>query len=474
MQNKTTHTMPGFLIAAVKSGSGKTMLTCGLLQLLKNHGLRLSAFKCGPDFIDPMFHTRVLNIPSRNLDTYFTSAKQTRDLFTRACARQRADLAVIEGVMGYYDGAGMTTAASSYELASVLQVPAVLVVDAAGMGNCVVPMVKGYLDYRAPSNIAGVLFNKVSSASMYAALKEAVERELKIRAVGYLPRLSQAEIESRHLGLVRPREIQDIRKRVQYMADVMEQTVDRGLLLEIAGLHTQKRQHADPSAYGDPMTGNSKKQHPKQYLGGKIRIAVAKDEAFCFYYQDNLDLLESLGAVLIPFSPLLDQALPDAVQGLLLGGGYPELYADRLCANEAMRADIRQKIADGLPFLAECGGFLYLKETLDNHPMVGALSGSAFAARQKPHFGYVELTAQTDTVFGPVGTKLRGHEFHYYDTTENGSAFLAKKPFRDTSWMCMQAGKNYAAGFAHLYFYSNPKAAEAFLHCCRRFREETR
>lgn len=375
--------------------------------------------------------------------------------------------------MGYYDGAGMTTAASSYELAHVLQVPVILVVDAAGMGNSVVPLVKGYLDYRTPSNIAGVLFNKVSSASMYAALKKAAERELKIRAVGYLPCLAQAEIESRHLGLVRPQEVQDIRRRVQYMADVMEQTVDHRLLLEIAGLHAVSYAYTPQieTDSDDPMTSNLQKQHFRQHLGGKVRIAVAKDEAFCFYYQDNLDLLESLGAVLIPFSPLTDQALPDAVHGLLLGGGYPELYAQRLSANGSMRRDIRQKIADGLPFLAECGGFLYLKETLDHHPMIGALSGTAFAAGQKTHFGYAELTAQIDTVFGPVGTKLRGHEFHYYDTTENGSAFLAKKPCRDTSWMCMQAGTNYAAGFAHLYFYSNPKAAESFLHCCRKFRD---
>ncbi len=457
--------LPCMMLAAPKSGSGKTIITCGLLYLLKKQGMNPSAFKCGPDFIDPLFHQSVLNVPSRNLDTYFADADTVRHLYQSAVERQKAGIAVIEGVMGYYDGAGMTTAASSYELASVLNVPVILVADAAGMGNSLIPLLKGYLEYRNPSYIEGVLLNKISSRNSYERLKKIIEKELPLKVAGYVPKLAEAEIASRHLGLHRPQEIKNLQERIQKLAEVMEQTADVQMLLEIAG----KRRNGRPG--GNPAHRHMRALDGTGSVTDRIRLAAAADEAFCFYYQDNLELLEELGAELVFFSPLHDTRLPDSIHGMLLGGGYPELYAKQLSENTAMCKAIREQLSGGLPFLAECGGFLYLKETLEGIPMAGVLSGSAFSSKKLARFGYMELTAQKDTLLGPAGTKIKAHEFHYYDTSENGSAFLAEKPFHGGSWQCMQAGKNYVAGFPHLYFYSNPKAAEAFMKCCIAYKE---
>ena len=447
--------IPQFVIAAPKSGSGKTMVACGLLQLLKNHGFSPASFKCGPDFIDPLFHTEVLGIPSGNLDTWFTDADTARMLYQKSLLESGADIAVIEGVMGYYDGAGFTTAASTYELAKALQAPAVFVVDVKGMGNSAVAFLKGYMEYRTPSRIGAVILNRLSKA-MYGRYRDAIESELQVPVIGYLPQLPAIHVESRHLGLKLPQEIEDYKSRIQNLAGLLEETLDMEKLLELAG----KESVSVPKSLIE--TGAWKHGKP-------VRIAYAKDEAFCFYYKENLQLLQEAGAELVEFSPLHDDRLPGQVDGLILGGGYPELYLEALRKNQSMRLDIKTQIDNGLPYLAECGGFLYLKEALDGAPMAGVLPGKAFRTEKSSRFGYITLTAQEDSVLGPKGIQVKAHEFHYYDTTENGRAFRARKPFRNQQWDCMQAGSQFAAGFPHLYYYSNPEVVRNFINKCREY-----
>lgn len=429
--------MPRLILAAAHSGSGKTMITMGLLAAFQRRGVSLTSYKCGPDYIDPMFHSRILGIPTKNLDSFFTDSDTTRMLFAQG-QPEDTELSLIEGVMGYYDGAGLATeTGSTYELAQILDAPVVLVIDAAGMSLSAVAVLKGFLEYRGPSRIAGVLFNRMSK-QVYEAIRPEVEA-LGIRACGCVPKLSDMELPSRHLGLVTPEELTDLRAYTEKLAAYMEETVDLEVLLSIA--------RGAPEFSWSPMS------LPK--LSYPLHVSVAKDEAFCFFYEDNLNYLREIGAEVRFFSPLHDTCLPDGTEVLLLSGGYPELYAEQLSANSDMRRSIRAALDEGAYVLAECGGFLYLTEELEDmeghsHPMVGWIGAKAFRTKKLGRFGYIELTPQTD------GAGIRGHEFHYFDTTDNGRGFIAKKPFRDVSWECMHVSDQALVGFPHLYYYSNP------------------
>lgn len=466
---------PRIMLAAPASGSGKTLITSGLLQALVNRNIKTASFKCGPDYIDPMFHTKVIGTPSRNLDTFFAPADTVRYLFGRQAAK--AEVSVIEGVMGFYDGVGGVTAkASSWELADVTDTPVILVVNTKGMSLSVIPLIRGFLEFcpqkdisgSFDSHIRGVILNQ-TSPSVYPGLKEEIERTLPVRVFGYLPRVEDCVIESRHLGLVTPGEISGIRFRLQKLAEILEKTVDIGGILELAGAASEMdgpipdALRSPAKAYDDVSQGIRKQ---------KLRIAVARDEAFCFYYEDNLELLQNLGAELVRFSPLYDDDLPENVQGMILGGGYPELYADRLSGNQPMLASIRKAVCSGLPYLAECGGFMYLHDTMEDMdgrvwPMAGVIHGHVRRTEHLKRFGYITLTAKEPQIFGGVGCSIRGHEFHYFDSSCNGKAFHAGKPGGTRSWECMVAGENFAAGFPHLYYYSNPEFAMRFLRRCR-------
>lgn len=430
--------MPRLLLAAPCSGSGKTTLVMGLLAALLRRGVRPFAFKCGPDYIDPMFHTQVLKTPAKNLDGYFTDAETTRMLFADSFRGQTCSLALIEGVMGYYDGAGLSSACgSSYELAQTLSCPAVLVVDAHGCGQSVLAIVEGFLRHRQDSRIAGVIFNRMS-ARVYHAVADGV-RALGIRPCGYLPPLRGMELKSRHLGLVTPQEISGLQDYADALAQKVEQSVDIDGLLALAG-------SAAPLSWKKEKLPRLKKQ---------LHVSVARDEAFCFLYEDNLNYLREIGAKLSFFSPLRDEWLPVQTDVLLFPGGYPELYARRLSENTRMLTAVRAALSDGVFLLAECGGFLYLTEELTDpegkaYPMAGYFPVRAFYKHKPGRFGYVELEPKTG------GARIRGHEFHYYDTDDNGCDFTAKKPFRDESWDCMYASARVLAGFPHLYYYSNP------------------
>ena len=454
--------LPRVMLAAPYSGSGKTLVTCGLLQALQNRSVHAAAFKCGPDYIDPMFHTKVIGTPSRNLDTFFADRKTVRYLFSRQAAK--ADCSVMEGVMGYYDGvAGITTQASAYDLADQTDTPVLFVVNARGMSLSVVPYIKGFLEYKENSHIKGVILNRISP-SLYPDLKRMIEAELPVTVYGYVPKVADCVIESRHLGLVTPGEIRDLKERLMKLAGILEETLDLDGILALA---------ASASPYTEEDFAVPEAVRPFLKTGKRdLTLAVARDEAFCFYYADNLDLLRDLGAEPVFFSPLHDSVLPKS-DGLLLGGGYPELYAEQLSANESMKASIRSAIENGMPYLAECGGFMYLHESMEDmehkaHAMVGIVKGHVRRTEALNRFGYIQLTANTDSVFGPAGGTIPAHEFHYFDSSLNGDSFHAQKPHRKRNWDCILADEVSAVGFPHLYYYGNPEFAARFVDCLRK------
>ena len=464
--------IPRIMLVAPNSGSGKTLITCGLLQALKNKGFNLASFKCGPDYIDPLFHTRVLGVPSRNLDTYFSGRELTRALFgTHA---QQADLAVMEGVMGFYDGvAGVTLTASSWELADVTDTPVILVVNMRGMSLSVAALIQGFMQMQPESHIGGVILNQTSEF-MCRQLEPVIEARCGIPVLGFVPKVTECVIESRHLGLVTPAELTDLQERIEKLAEILTDTLNLDAIIRLAGEASDISWTPLEQFLPQEYQGQKKKAEVKAVQTETLRIGVARDEAFCFYYEDNLDLLRMLGAETVFFSPLHDQKLPENLQGLLIGGGYPELYAKQLSENESMRRDIREKITAGMPYLAECGGFMYLHESMEDMqkcswPMAGVLTGNAYYTGKLGRFGYVELTAKEDQMLCQSGDRIKAHEFHYFDSTENGAAFHAAKPKRSRGWDCIHAGAAFAAGFPHLYYYSNPKFAANFVEACRRY-----
>ncbi len=462
---------PRILLAAPASGSGKTLVTCGILQALVDRGLRTASFKCGPDYIDPMFHSRVIGTRSRNLDTFFTEPETTRYLFGRAAAGQ--DISVVEGVMGYYDGlGGISLEGSSFDVARTLEMPVILIVNCRGQSLSVLPVLKGFLEYQRPSRIQGVIFNQMSQG-MYPDLKRLAWEQLSLEALGYVPPVPELKLESRHLGLVLPHEVEALQEKLKKLAQVLEETLNLDRLLELAG------EAPEISQDGPKILEELREERRKELRQGKgkgkgLSIALAKDEAFCFTYADNLELLQELGAALVEFSPLTDERLPKGCQGMILSGGYPELYARELSANTSMLQNIRQAVRKGMPCIAECGGFLYLHEQLEGqdgilYPMAGVIPGKAFRTDRLGRFGYITLTAQEDQMLLQKEEQVRGHEFHYWESESCGESLLARKPLRNRSWLCGHANPSLYAGFPHLFYYSNPGIAVNFLRKCEEF-----
>lgn len=456
-----------FMIAAPKSGSGKTMITCALLQLLKDSGKNVSSYKCGPDYIDPMFHKKVLGVPSKNLDTFFTDEKTTVQLFLDKKAD--GDFAVLEGVMGLYDGlGGIYEQGSSYHLAKVTQTPIILVVDAKGMGKSVLALIAGFLQYDTQHLIKGVLLNRMSKG-YYDIVKPLIEKELSVKVVGYFPEQKDIRLESRHLGLVMPDELADIKEQLDELAERLKKTIDLDMLLDIA-----------VEAEEITKTTNTE-QMQIQNQNNTVNIAVAMDEAFCFYYEDNLRLLEKCGAKLQYFSPLHDTSLPKDCDAMLLGGGYPELYAKELSENLSMRNSIKTAFKTGLPTVAECGGFMYLHTYIHNiceedadaqnyvFGMTGALDSECHFKGKLVRFGYIELEEKHSN-FLPTDEKIRAHEFHYYDSTDNGADCIATRPATGRNYDCVISHDNYWLGFPHLYYPSNPHFAESLVRKAYEYR----
>ena len=427
------------LIAGTNSGCGKTTVTCALLRALKKRGLAVQSFKCGPDYIDPMFHREVIGVPARNLDPFFSTPEQLRRQLGDAADR----VSVLEGVMGYYDGIGPQGDCSTYHVAKATQTPVILTVNVRGMYTSAGALIRGFRDFRAESGVAGVIFNQASKM-LYGDLCKVAE-DAGVKPLGYLPRAEEAVIGSRHLGLITAAEIDDLQQRLDRLGELAEQCLDLDGILTLAASASElpKPEPIIPVVQG-------------------VSIAVARDEAFCFLYEENLRALEALGCEPVYFSPLHDEHLPEGAQGLYLPGGYPELHLERLSSNP-IRQEIRRAVEGGMPTVAECGGFLYLHDSLDGAEMAGVIHAAAYGTKKLQRFGYVHLTAERDNLLCRTGESIRAHEFHYYDSEDNGSGFTAAKPSGKRSWPCVHAGETLYAGFPHLYFPANMAFAENFV-----------
>ena len=443
--------LPRLLVAAPASGAGKTTVTFGLLEALRRRGLRPAAFKCGPDYIDPLYHREVVGARSGNLDLFFTDDARARSLLARGA--QGCDVAVLEGVMGLYDGLGATSVvASSYDVARATGTPVVLVLDARGSSVTLAAVARGLATMRPDARVAGVILNRCSEA-LCARVAPVIQELSGLRVLGCVPTCAAADLPSRHLGLVTAGELDDVRARVAQVAQTMTRTVDLDGLLAVADEAEPivEQPFRSPRVAADPVT-----------------IAVASDRAFCFYYEENLRMLRDMGARVAPFSPLDDEALPAGTAGLYLGGGYPELSAPRLAANARMRAAVADAVAAGMPVVAECGGFMYLLDAIQDDrgerwPMVGALPGVARDEGRLRHFGYVTLRADRDGLYGPAGTELPAHEFHYWHAADEGGDFIATRPTRPDAWACGHTGATMVAGFPHVYWPAAPACAERFV-----------
>lgn len=430
-----------FLLAAPRSGSGKTTMTCALLMALKRRGCAPCAFKSGPDYIDPMFHRAVLGVESRSLDLFFSAPETVRTLYAKGAAGHGA--AVCEGAMGFYDGlGGVSDRASAWHLADTLGLPVLLVVEPKGQSLTLAAELNGLVNFRTPSHIAGILLNNCT-ARMHALLAPMLEKETGLPVLGFLPKLPEAVIGSRHLGLYTAAEVENLQQKLALLADAAEEHIDWPRLLALC-------EKEPPALPVQPETPPA-----------RVRIAVAQDEAFCFTYAETLEAFRDAGAEVVFFSPLRDTALPENIGGLYLPGGYPELHARELSENTSLLREIKRKIEFGLPTAAECGGFLYLGQSLtdaegQSWPMAGVLPGEAKDAGRLVRFGYAALSADSDSMLFRAGESFPIHEFHHWDSTANGVALAAKKPVGGAEWRCGFVNEHFYAGFPHLYWAGTP------------------
>lgn len=479
------------MIGGTHSGVGKTSVAIGLMRALSNQGMQVQPFKVGPDFIDPGHHQRATGRVSHNLDGWMLNPSQNREIFARAC--QGADLAIVEGVMGLFDGYGADSeAGSTAELAKWLGAPVILVMNARSLGRSAAALVAGYAGFDPDLAVAGVICNQIGSASHLDRIQAAIAKTVQIPVLGGLPRAERVSIPERHLGLWRATE--DNLSHPDYiesLAQLIGANIDLGALVEIA-------QSATPSVL--PSTRSRAETPPA--ASSPVRIGVAQDQAFCFYYAVNLSLLEQAGAELVPFSPLRD-ALPENLDGLYLGGGYPELYAEQLSKNRAMREQIAAFGRSGQPVYAECGGLMYLSEGLlgfehQVYPFAGILPfWTQMGKRVKLGYRQVEVTG-ANCCFPQHGT-IRGHRFHYSDIVDAAGNSLNLRPdsldsvctvpgaaadstancnqplqfnYRLQGWGGYQGWEGYQihnvlASYVHLHFASNTAFPQQFVQCCR-------
>ena len=454
----TSNATPRLVIAGTHSGCGKTTVSIGLMAAFARD-LSVQPFKVGPDYIDPMYHQFVTGKRSRNLDGWMLSPETIRHLFARNSSD--AELAIVEGVMGLYDGVGINKdVASTSQIAKTIKAPVILVIDGGGMSTSAAAMARGYQGFDPGLQLEGVIFNRVSGMGHYNLLKEALESHTGLKAYGYLPKDLGLKLPSRHLGLIPSGEIEGLRARIDRLVAHLRDTVDLDGLQQLAA-RASKPLEVDPlPVWAIPV-------------GRKVRIGVAYDDAFNFYYWDNLDLLEGLGAELVMFSPLVDQELPPALDGLYLGGGFPEVFAAELAENGGMLASIREALEGGLPYIAECGGLMYLVDEIEDlegrpHPMVGWIPGQVKMTKRLQRFGYADLELQAGCVLGEPGARIRVHEFHRSEAKVQGlpQAFRLSKrrPGQEVrEWGCSFIKGNGVAGYPHFHFYGNIDFARSFI-----------
>lgn len=444
---------PRLMITAIGSNQGKTIVTTALLKAFDLKGEKVMAYKSGPDYIDPMFHQVVTKVPATNLDLFLMGEEAVKRVLMQE--GEACTISLLEGAMGYYDGIANGSDASAYALAKVTQTPVILVVKCNGMGASVAAVVSGFLKFKEDSGIQGVILNGIKPM-MYDYYKTIVEEQAGVKVYGYMPYVEDVQLESRHLGLVTASEVVGIEGKVLRLGESAQSSIDLEGLLELASkaivIDTQ------------PLILQEV---------GKVRIGIAKDQAFCFYYNESLAVLEKLGATLVPFSPLEDAQLPMDLDGLYLGGGYPELYAEQLANNKSMKMAIKYSVNRGLPTFAECGGFMYLSQFIEieskSYEMVGVVEGICQMTTTLKRFGYVTLQPQIETLFG--SNQLAAHEFHYSDSTLNGDAYRAKKPQSQRGWECIISREHLLAGYPHIHFLGNIACAQRWIEKCLVYQE---
>lgn len=458
--------MKGFLIAAPQSGSGKTTISIGLMEAFRRSGLTVAPFKVGPDFIDPGYHRLVTRRPSINLDSWICSPDLVRESFFRYS--QDADIAVIEGVMGLFDGfGGVSAQGSSAQVAELLDLPVILVVNARGQARSVAALIKGFIEFDPDLRISGVIFNQVSSGSHGEILRQAVALlDSPPFVLGCIPSDERLVIPGRHLGLVTAEDSPLSTTYLDYLVATIREHVDMAALWDLA-----KASSGDSPV---KLDNDATSELPV------VRIAVARDEAFCFVYEENLRLLSLAGAELVPFSPLRDTALPEGVAGIYLPGGYPELHAEQLAANEPMKQAIAAAVQCDMPVYAECGGFMYLtrgmacEEMADDpaHPFVGVFPVTARMLPRRKALGYRDVELGGECLLGGQGVVARGHEFHYSEISamppEVERVYMVRKGAADLGMEGYRI-KNCLASYVHLHFASCPEMAVSFVESCRRF-----
>ena len=451
---------PAFVLAGTRSGVGKTTIATGIMGALARRGLRVQPFKCGPDYIDPSYHLMACGIPSRNIDTWLLPRQTALELYGRAA--QTADVAVVEGVMGLYDGhANLTEQGSTAEVAKLLRAPVVLIASAARVARSVAAEVLGFQQFDPSVNIAGVILNGVGSPRHLEFCKPPIEGATGLPVLGYMPRRDDLRVPERHLGLVPTVEGVVVEEWFDKLTEQIEETIDLDRLLNIA--KQAKTPNVATSAF------------PAEPQPQKARIAVARDKAFNFYYQDSLDLLEAWGAELAPFSPLEDAQLPNGVGGVYIGGGFPEIFVQELAANKDMKRSIRSAHAQGRKIYAECGGLMYLGESLTDfdgeaHPMVGLIPAKSSMSKGRLTLGYREVEALEDGALLRKGERVRGHEFHWSVAESPTSAAQASYTVRsqDGRTEGFRAG-NLTASYIHIHMGSKPEMARRFVRECGEF-----
>lgn len=459
--------IPHIMIAGTNSGSGKTTITMGIISALQERELNISSYKCGPDYIDSMFHRRATGLTCTNLDAYLCDYDLLNEFLSEA-----DDLAIIEGVMGYYDGIGTSGKSSSYDIAINTNTPVILVLNAKGMYTSAGAILEGFKNFHTPSNIVGVIFNNVKAAQ-YQGLAE-IAKAAGVEPLGYFEQNEKFQIQSRHLGLFSPDEMKDLPEKIASLGVQAEKTINIDRLIEIANnydvLPTFKPRInceylRNSGEFNKSLNSNNNKLSADNNISvdERPRIAIAMDTAFSFLYEVNLKMLEALGAELIYFSPLYDDFLPEGIAGLYLPGGYPELFKEKLSHNANMRKCIYDAIKSGLPTIAECGGFLYLHKELDGLPMVGVIEATSVKSDKLQRFGYAEICSQNDNLLAKTGDTMKIHEFHYYKSSDPGNDFISRKASNGNEFKCIHANASMYAGFPHLYFPGNPDFAINFM-----------
>lgn len=441
---------PRFVIAGTNSGCGKTTITSALISAIKKRGLKVQPFKIGPDYIDTMFHSFIAECDGRNIDSFLFNDETLKYVFSKNC--KKSDIAICEGVMGMYDGIGRTSTASTADVSKIIKAPIIMVVNAKGMSVSIVPIIKGFLDFDKNINVKGIILNNVKSKMQYNFLRSIIKDNINIEVLGYFQENENVKLGNRHLGLVTAGEIERLEEKMDILSEMAEETINIDRIIEIAN---------------DTQELKVKNILPEElkYKFNGMKIGIAYDFAFNFYYRDNIDLLNYMGIETVFFSPIKDEKIPDDVNMLYIGGGYPELFAVELTNNFSMRNSIKEFAENGGYIYAECGGLMYMSEKIktfdgNEYSMTSVLEGSCKMSDKLQHFGYITVKNKETNKY------INAHEFHYsVEEIKNDTVFevLKTRGLKTTTWESGYKYKNVIASYPHIHFYSNIEFIVEFL-----------